>query len=74
MEEKEHKFILKSKTIFGIAIALIPQLALLLGFDWSAVDAGQLQSLADTALPLIGSALAIYGRMTAKKAVKVLPE
>jgi hypothetical protein len=53
-----NKFILKSKTIWGIIIAVAPVV-------FPAVSAIELNNLATAAVSLVGAALAVYGRFKA---------
>lgn len=61
---KDVKSWIKSKTIWGVIIALSPLFSDKLGFDIGAT--------ATDILELIGSAFAIYGRVTAKTEIKKL--
>jgi len=61
-----NKFILKSKTIWGIVVMLVSVLL-------PAVSAAQLGELAAGVVQAVGAALAIYGRVKAEEPLKILP-
>jgi hypothetical protein len=72
----ETKFILKSKTVWGAILMLVPTVFVLLGLDAPSPDelagakaAGEQILLLGT--ELVGFALAIWGRMAAKTKVVV---
>ena len=67
------KFILKSKTIQGLVIMVIPMLASLVGFEWTGEDGADLNQLIDAGLTFLGFAWGFYGRMTATTDLKALP-
>ena len=62
----DEKFILKSKTVWGIIITVLPQLALLFGVDFTADDAKELNDLALELVSVGGLILTAVGRFTAK--------
>ena len=67
------KWFLKSKTIIGILIASVPTLAAALGW---AIDAEVLKSLNEgiaAAFVLVGSIMAILGRVKAKSILTIKP-
>ena len=67
----EVKSFLASKTIWGAVIAILPQLLALFGLQISAADAQGIAGHADTIVSAVGGLLAIYGRVTAKTALRV---
>lgn len=66
------KFILKSKTLQGIVIMLLPPLARLLEFEWAAEDTSMVADLFNNGLTFIGAVWAAIGRFTVKTDLKVL--
>ena len=73
-----NKFLLKSKTVQGIIITLLPMLSNLLGFEWSAsaqVEAAgflqQIQGNLESIVALVGAGWAFYGRMRADKPLTI---
>ena len=72
----EAKFLLKSKTIWGILLMVIPAVCPLLGIEPpSSADLQQfgdnLFTTANGIIQIIGALLAVYGRLTAKHQLKV---
>ena len=65
------KFILKSKTIWGLLIASAPQLALLLGYDFTPADASELNTRVESLVTSSGLLLAFFGRIRAKQGLRV---
>ena len=64
------KSFVASKTIWGAGIAILPQLLSLFGLEISAADAEGIVSHVDAVVTAVGGLLAIYGRVTAKKAIR----
>lgn len=62
--ESTVKNALQSKTIWGAAIAVLAQIALLIGWD-----VGDTGGLAEQITALIGGLIAIYGRITAVRKI-----
>jgi hypothetical protein len=61
------KSLLASKTLWGVLIAALPTIASLLGYqiaDVAGFTAGANEAV-DGIIALVGSALAVYGRVTA---------
>lgn len=59
-----NKFILKSKTIWGIVTMLVPVL-------YPAITAAQLGELASGVITAVGAAVAIYGRVKADSPLRL---
>ena len=69
----KEKFILKSKTCQGLVVMALPMLASLIGFQWAGEDNESVNQTIDAALTFVGLAWGLYGRLTAKAVVTVLP-
>lgn len=54
------------KTYIGIAVALLPTLAGFFGFDVTSAFHAQFAPLVEELFVLFGSAIAVYGRMSAQ--------
>lgn len=54
------------KTLLGIALTLAPMVATMFGYDTSPDFQGDASELSAALVVLIGSAIAIYGRVKAK--------
>lgn len=54
-----------SRTYIGLAVALVPTLASMLGYDVSATFSEDFTKLAEELVVLIGIAIAFYGRSVA---------
>lgn len=67
------KWIIKSKTVQGLVVMSIPMLATLIGFEWTGEDNAAVNQTIDAMLTFVGMAWGLYGRLTAKAGVKVLP-
>lgn len=65
------KNFLASKTIWGIVIMLAPLIARATGLDFSNENVEGLQSLLDEGLQLVGAAIALFGRITARSKIKL---
>jgi hypothetical protein len=63
----DQKWFLQSKTIIGVLIMLLVQLAPLLGFQFTNEDGEQVIKHLDAILTAIGALLAIWGRWTASE-------
>ena len=59
------KFFLKSKTIIGVIMSVLPALAVAFGFTFSADDAAMVNSTVDALIQAGGALLAVYGRFKA---------
>jgi len=60
------KFFLKSKTIIGVIVTVLPTLLPALGVSFSAEDAQLISSTGDAIIQAVGALLAVYGRFVAK--------
>jgi hypothetical protein len=67
------KFILKSKTVIGAIVMLLPVLAQLFGFAFSAEDGALITNGWDQVIQAIGAVLVIFGRFTAKSGLSLNP-
>lgn len=70
------KFILKSKTVVGVAIGFVPTLMALIGVDWSAEQTQEIKVLIDAGITLAGAGIAIWGRYSAandNRTITVVP-
>ena len=73
MAENEPKWILQSKTAWGLILMAVPLVVRMTGISWGEGDTASLQNFFDTAVTLAGMALGLWGRFTAKGKVSVLP-
>lgn len=69
----EPKWFLKSKTIIGVIISVLPALLPALGVSFSADDAHLVSGTVDSVMQAIGALLAVYGRWVSTDAVKAMP-
>ncbi len=67
------KFILKSKTVQGIVVSILPMLSNLFGFDWTEQDNTELGAILELFVTLVGATWAFYGRMRAGSALRLIP-
>lgn len=67
------KFIAKSKTFQGLVVMALPMIASLIGFEWAGEDNESLNQTIDAAITFIGFAWGLFGRLSAKADIKVLP-
>jgi hypothetical protein len=63
------KSMFASLTIQGIVIAAIPHLLKVFGVDLGADAAGLISNVADAGFALVGSVMAIYGRIRATQLI-----
>ncbi len=63
------KSFLLSKTLWGVVISMVAMIAPQLGL--SPFSEGDVAGLTENIVAFLGAALAIYGRITAKKRIKV---
>jgi len=61
-----NKFFLKSKTIIGVVVTILPTLLPILGVSFSTEDAQLISSMGDAVIQAFGAILAVYGRFVAK--------
>ena len=66
-----NKYVLKSKTIIGALIALLPAISVLTGITFTEDDTVMINQTADAVIQVIGGAFAIYGRVVAQGKVYV---
>jgi len=67
------KFFLKSKTIIGILIAAVMQLAPFIGISFGEDDAAVVNNVVDIIITFFGLTLGAVGRFTAKQDLKLTP-
>jgi len=60
------KFFLKSKTILGVIVTMLPTLLPALGISFGAEDAQLISNTGDALIQVGGAMLAVYGRFVAK--------
>lgn len=60
------KFFLKSKTILGVIVTMLPTLLPALGISFSVEDAQLISNTGDALIQAGGAMLAVYGRFVAK--------
>jgi|7_EtaG_2_1085326.scaffolds.fasta_scaffold156085_2 hypothetical protein len=65
------KFFLKSKTVIGIVIPVLIQLAPLVGLSLTSDDTALINSTVDQLLQLASLGFAMYGRFVAKEPLKL---
>lgn len=66
---KDVKSFLRSKTIWGAVIAVAPPVLNLLGYSVTGADVAQVSGSIDSIVTAVGALLAVYGRVTATKAI-----
>ena len=66
---KEVRSFILSKTILGAAIAIAPPVINLLGYSITGADVAQATGLVDSVVTAVGGLLAVFGRVTATKAI-----
>ena len=69
----DSKWIMKSKTFWGIAIAVVGMVATQFGWTWWADVQGDATNIFNMGLEIFGSALALYGRFKADKPATLIP-
>ncbi|MAU40962.1 MAG: hypothetical protein CMF31_05000 [Kordiimonas sp.] len=74
MSENEPKWFLKSKTVIGAIMAILPTLLPVFGVSFSTEEVGLVNGAVDATITAGGALLAVYGRFTAKESVTVLPK
>ena len=67
------KWFLKSKTIIGLVISVLPALLPALGISFSVDDSQLVSGTLDGVIQGIGGVLALYGRFVAKAPVTAAP-
>ena len=65
---------MKSKTIIGIILAMLPALAVQLGVSFTENDGAMISQAVDLVVQLAGSGLAIYGRWVADVPLSVIED
>ncbi|KKM75467.1 hypothetical protein LCGC14_1389890 [marine sediment metagenome] len=68
-----NKWFVKSKTILGIILSVLPTILPAFGVSFGADDAQLINGFVDASIQLVGAALAIYGRWVATQSVSVKP-
>jgi hypothetical protein len=59
------KFFLKSKTIIGIVVSILPALAIQFGLSFSVDDAAMINTTVDQLIQAAGALIAVWGRFDA---------
>ncbi len=59
------RFFLKSKTIIGIIVSILPALLPQLGLSFSAEDGALINTSVDQVIQAFGALIAVYGRFAA---------
>ena len=68
-----NKWFVKSKTILGIFLSVLPTILPIFGVSFGEDDAKLINGFVDASIQLAGVALAIYGRWVAKESVSIKP-
>jgi len=68
------KFFLKSKTIIGVIVGILPSILPQLGVSFSVEDGQLINDFVDLTIEVVGAALAIYGRFVAEEPLTVKKE
>ena len=66
-----NKYFLKSKTILGVILSVLPALLPALGISFSAEDNLLISNAVDAIIQSAGALLAVYGRFVVKDKIKV---
>jgi len=69
----DNKWIVKSKTFWGIVIMVLPAILPLVGVEDGAEVAGMADAVFNSLLTFVGGALALYGRFKATDSVTLAP-
>ena len=67
----QEKHLLKSKTIVGALLTILPVVLPLLGINFSAEDYALFGETADKAIQLFGGLMAVWGRVVAQTKLKL---
>lgn len=73
MTATQDKFVLKSKTVWGVILMVAPTLLGLVGVQFPEDMANDLDQIIVGAIEVIGMALALWGRWNATTSLTVLP-
>lgn len=65
----DSKSLLRSKTIWGVVVLLLPHLARLFGWQ---MDSAEAQAVVDSGVSLLGAILGVWGRFTASRPLHLL--
>lgn len=68
------KWLLQSKTVWGILLVAVPSLLTTFGVSIPAEWVGDIDGIVKTLLEVSGSILALYGRITADSGLHILPK
>lgn len=68
------KFFLSSKTIWGIIMMFLPTLFQMVGWQWDAANAADIEKAFGYGMEFVGAILAIYGRVVADKPLAATPK
>ncbi len=69
----ETKWFLKSKTVIGLLITILPTVAALIGWNLSADDTAFINSEVDKVITGVGAVLSLVGRFKSNSTVTLLP-
>ena len=69
----QEKWIVTSKTIWGLVIMALPLVAKLAGWQFTGEDTVAMQQTFDAVITAVGMALGVWGRLSAKAGVRALP-
>ncbi len=69
----DSKFILQSKTIWGVVILVLPVILPMFGIEFGADAIGESTVAFNSLITLVGAVLAVYGRFKATTAISVAP-
>jgi len=67
------KWFLKSKTVLGVILSVLPTLLPLFGVSFSVEDGQLLTASSDSLIQFAGAMLALYGRFKASDVVTITP-
>ena len=67
------KFFLKSKTILGVILTILPTLLPWFGISFGPDDTQLVNEAFDSTITAVGAVLAVYGRVKAKGAILAKP-
>lgn len=70
---EDPKWFIKSKTLLGVVLSILPALLPAIGVSFSVDDSQLVSGSVDGILQGIGALLAIYGRFVAKSPVTAAP-
>jgi len=69
----DSKFILQSRTIWGVIIMALPAVLPLFGIEFGAEAVGESNIAFNSLIEFVGAVLAVYGRFKAETSISVTP-